>query len=170
MHQETDNRVQFKTTVRLGPVQIDGCAKNRNLQDHKSDQCHPKNMHSDSGNSLRASPDESRRNHTDNTRGTSLSQGEYIERRKVPAAMVVRIRVGRGRPVEHRSGKNGRAARLAASLLTLIAICVASFGVWRVAQDLGWAGDFVIAEGLFSHWQVWIGARLLPQLAASRAL
>ena len=83
--------------------------------------------------------------------------------------MVVRIRLDRGHTVEHR-GRNGRAARVAASVLTLIAICMAVFGVWRVAQDLGWAGDFVIAEGLLSHWQVWIGAAILLQWLALRLL
>ena len=84
--------------------------------------------------------------------------------------MVVRIRFGRGRAVERRSGKNNHLARLAASFLTLSATCLASFGMWRVAQDLGWAGDFVIADGLFSHWQVWIGAAILLQWAAWRLL
>jgi hypothetical protein len=95
---------------------------------------------------------------------------QYIEKQKSPSGMVVRIRFGRGRTVERRSGKNGRAARLVASVLTLIAICLAVFGVWRVAEDLGWAGDFVITEGLFSHWQVWIGAAILLQWIAFRLL
>ena len=84
--------------------------------------------------------------------------------------MVVRIRLGRGRTMEHRDRTSSRAARLAASLFTLIAICLASFGAWRVAEDLGWAGDFIIAEGLFSHWQVWIGGAILLQWAALRLL
>lgn len=84
--------------------------------------------------------------------------------------MVVRIRFGRGRPVEGRSGKNSRVARISASVLTLIAICLASFGMWRLAEDLGWAGNFIIAEGLLSHWQVWLGAAGLLQFAAWRLL
>ncbi len=84
--------------------------------------------------------------------------------------MVVRIRFGGGRPVEGRSGKNSRVARISASVLTLIAICLASFGMWRLAEDLGWAGNFIIAEGLLSHWQVWLGAAGLLQFAAWRLL
>ena len=84
--------------------------------------------------------------------------------------MVVRIRFGRGRPVEGRSGKNSRVARIGASVLSLIAICLASFGVWRLAEDLGWAGDFIITEGLLSHWQVWLGAAGLLQFTAWRLL
>ena len=82
--------------------------------------------------------------------------------------MVVRIRFGRGRRVERRTANSGRAARLAASVLTLIAICLGSFGVWRIAEDLGWAGDFVIAEGIFSHWQIWIGSAVVLQWVAGR--
>lgn len=84
--------------------------------------------------------------------------------------MVVRIRFGTGRPVEDRPGKNGRAARIAASVLTLIAICLTAFGLWRLAEDLGWAGDFIIADGFLSHWQVWIGAAVLLQWMAWRLL
>jgi hypothetical protein len=28
-------------------------------------------------------------------------------------------------------------------------------GIWRLASDLGMAGEFAIS-GIFSHWQVWI--------------
>jgi hypothetical protein len=31
-----------------------------------------------------------------------------------------------------------------------------SLGFWRLASDLGLAGQFDIT-GIFSHWQVWIG-------------
>jgi hypothetical protein len=53
---------------------------------------------------------------------------------------------------------NGRIAMLSASLLTLVAIGFGSLGLWRMGTDLEWAGDFVVQEGLLSHWQVWIGA------------
>jgi hypothetical protein len=29
-----------------------------------------------------------------------------------------------------------------------------------VGADLEWAGDFVIQDGLLSHWQVWVGAAI----------
>jgi len=54
--------------------------------------------------------------------------------------------------------KKGRIAMLSASLLTLVAISCASLGLWRVGADLDWAGDFVIQDGILSHWQVWIGS------------
>ena len=84
--------------------------------------------------------------------------------------MVVRIRLTRNLPTEGSRRKNARAARLAAVLLTLIAVCLASFGAWRIAEDLGWGGDFVISKGLFSHWQVWIAGAVLAQFGAWKLL
>ena len=84
--------------------------------------------------------------------------------------MVVRIRLGPSRTVERSNRKNPRAARLAAVVLTLVAVCLASFGGWRVAEDLGWAGAFVISQGLFSHWQVWIAGAVLAQWGAWKLL
>jgi hypothetical protein len=77
--------------------------------------------------------------------------------------MVVRIRFGRGPVVTRRKGKNSRIAMLAASLLTLISICLLSLGIWRLCQDLDLAGDFIFADGFLSHWQVWIGAAAISQ-------
>jgi len=48
--------------------------------------------------------------------------------------------------------------KLGSELLTMAAISCASFGVWRMGVDFGWTSDFVIQNGLMSHWQVWIGA------------
>jgi len=83
---------------------------------------------------------------------------------------IVRIRFGRGRLVTNRRGKNGRAARLLASLLTLIAISFAIFGFWRLGQDLDILGDFVFPTGLLSHWQVWIAAAAATQYAVWRLM
>jgi hypothetical protein len=84
--------------------------------------------------------------------------------------MLVRIRFGRGRLVTNRKGKNGRAARLLASLLTLIAISFAIFGFWRLGQDLDMLGDFVFPTGFLSHWQVWIAAAAATQYAVWRLM
>ena len=72
--------------------------------------------------------------------------------------MVVRIRFGRGRLVTSRKGKNGKAALLFASLLTLIAIAFGVLGFWRLGEDLGILANFVFPDGILSHWQVWIAA------------
>jgi hypothetical protein len=82
--------------------------------------------------------------------------------------MIVRIRFGRGRVVTRRAGKNGRAALLLASVLTLIALSFGIFGFWRLGEDLGFAGDFVFPTGLLSHWQVWMAAAASVQYAAWR--
>lgn len=84
--------------------------------------------------------------------------------------MVVKIRFGRGPLVSRRGGKNSRIARLASSLLTLFSLGCASFGAWRIAADLGWAGDFIFTDGLFSHWQIWIGAAIAVQYGAWQLL
>jgi len=80
--------------------------------------------------------------------------------------MIVRIRFGTGRPVDHRAGSNAPAARLTASFLSLVAISFGIFGIWRVGQDLGFAGDFVFSSGLLSHWQVWAAAAAATWYAA----
>jgi hypothetical protein len=80
--------------------------------------------------------------------------------------MVVKIRFGRGPVVTRRKGKNGRVAILAASLLTLVAVCFASLGFWRLAEDVDLAGGFVFADGLLSHWQVWLFAAVGTQYIA----
>jgi hypothetical protein len=82
--------------------------------------------------------------------------------------MVVKVRFGRGPVVTRRKGKNTRIALLAASLLTLVAICLASLGVWRLCQDVDLAGDFIFADGFLSHWQVWIGSAVLVQYTGWR--
>jgi hypothetical protein len=84
--------------------------------------------------------------------------------------MVVRIRLTRTRATEGTRRKNARTARLAAIVLTLVAICLASFGAWRIAEDLGWGGAFVISQGLFSHWQVWIAGAVFAQWGAWKLL
>ena len=82
--------------------------------------------------------------------------------------MVVKIRFGRGAVMSPRSGKNGRIARLAASLLTMVAISCGSLGMWRIGTDLEWAGDFVFPQGLLSHWQVWIASAVAVQYLSWR--
>ncbi|MEP6714439.1 MAG: hypothetical protein ABJC09_02630 [Terriglobia bacterium] len=82
--------------------------------------------------------------------------------------MVVRIRFGRGPVVSRRKGKNSRIALLGASSLTLVSICLGSLGFWRLSQDVGLAGDFVISDGFLSHWQVWIGSAVVLQYGAWR--
>ena len=80
--------------------------------------------------------------------------------------MKVRFRFGAGRRVSRRRGKNRRLASSAAALLVPIALMAYVLGFWRLASDLGLAGEFAI-EGVFSHWQLWIAAALGLTFAAS---
>ncbi len=82
--------------------------------------------------------------------------------------MVVRIRFGRGPLVTRRKGKNSRLAMLAASSMTMVSVCFASLGVWRLGQDVDLTGDFVFKDGLLSHWQVWTAAAVATQYGAWR--
>jgi hypothetical protein len=82
--------------------------------------------------------------------------------------MVVKIRFGRGPVVTQRKGKNSGIAMLSASMLTMVSICFASFGFWRLAEDVNLAGGFVYTEGFLSHWQVWLFAAGTTQYGAWR--
>ena len=38
--------------------------------------------------------------------------------------------------------------------------------IWRLGADLNLTGSFAIPSGLFSHWQVWMGAAVLLQVCS----
>ena len=59
------------------------------------------------------------------------------------------------------------AAPAAFALLTPVAVIALVLGIWRFGTDIGWTEDFVISNGLFSHWQVWIALALALQALAS---
>lgn len=80
--------------------------------------------------------------------------------------MVVRIRFGRGLQVRNRPGKNRRLALALSALLTPASVMASVLGFWRLAADMKWTGEFGIASGLFSHWQVWLTFAALLQYAA----
>jgi hypothetical protein len=70
--------------------------------------------------------------------------------------MVVRIRFGRGRQVLLTKGKNRRVALALSALMTPSAVMASVLGLWRLTADMKLTGEFGIATGLFSHWQVWM--------------
>ena len=70
--------------------------------------------------------------------------------------MVVRIRFGRGRQVLLTKGKNRRVALALGALMTPAALMSSVLGLWRLTADMRLTGEFAIASGLFSHWQVWM--------------
>jgi hypothetical protein len=69
--------------------------------------------------------------------------------------MVVRIRFPQGRPRSRKSGKNRHVAFALGALLTPAALMAWVLGFWRLASDIGVAGEFGIT-GFLSHWQVWM--------------
>jgi hypothetical protein len=70
--------------------------------------------------------------------------------------MKVRLQLGAGPRVLRKKGKNRRLALALAALLAPTVLAAYVLGVWRLCTDVGFAGDFEIKQGLFSHWQVWI--------------
>jgi hypothetical protein len=53
------------------------------------------------------------------------------------------------------------------ALLSPAAVVALVLGLWRVSADLGWTEEFLIANGFFSHWQVWIALAIVLQVAAA---
>jgi len=53
------------------------------------------------------------------------------------------------------------------ALLTPAAVIAFVLGLWRVSADLGWTEEFLIANGFFSHWQVWIALAIALQVSAT---
>lgn len=80
--------------------------------------------------------------------------------------MVVRIRFAKGPKLGSKRQRTRRLALTAAGMLTPAALLAMVLALWRVAADLNWTNRFAIASGLFSHWQVWLGAGILLQLCA----
>ncbi|MGA2581315.1 MAG: hypothetical protein ABSH24_35580 [Bryobacteraceae bacterium] len=80
--------------------------------------------------------------------------------------MVVRVRFPKGPKVRRTRRKNKQLAMAFASFLTPASVMAAALGLWRLAEDPHWAGDFAIRQGLFSHWQVWFAFAALLQTGA----
>jgi hypothetical protein len=53
------------------------------------------------------------------------------------------------------------------ALLTPAAVVALVLGLWRISADLGWTEEFLISNGFFSHWQVWIALAIGLQAAAT---
>jgi hypothetical protein len=75
--------------------------------------------------------------------------------------MVVRIRITRG------SGVPGVKPAIS-SFLTLIALACFILGTWIICAGLGWAGEFIVRSGVFSHWQIWMAVGIAAQLCSFR--
>ena len=80
--------------------------------------------------------------------------------------MVIRIRLSYGSALRKTAEVNRQFALMVSSLMTPIAVMAWALACWRIAADLKWTGEFAIANGLFSHWQVWIAVAIAVQFAA----
>jgi len=79
--------------------------------------------------------------------------------------MIVRIRFPQGRPRQARRGKNRELSAAFGALLVPASLMAYSLGFWRLAFDMGLAGQFDIT-GAFSHWQLWIGLGVILHAGA----
>ncbi len=62
----------------------------------------------------------------------------------------------------------GRRLALAlSSLLTPGTAAALALAIWRIGADLKIMGSFVVGEGLFSHWQVWLLLAVALQVLSS---
>jgi hypothetical protein len=82
--------------------------------------------------------------------------------------MRVRIRFNSRARTSPVGGLGRTLASAMGALLTPAAAVAAILGLWRLAADLNWAGDFAISTGFFSHWQVWLALAAALELAAWR--
>jgi len=80
--------------------------------------------------------------------------------------MRLRIQLQSGRHVQRKMGKNRHLALAAGALLIPASLMAYVMGIWRLASDVGVAGNWGIT-GLFSHWQVWIALGALVQIGAA---
>jgi len=80
--------------------------------------------------------------------------------------MKVRIQFRTGRPVQRKTGKNRHLALAGGALLIPAALMAYVLGFWRLASDMGVAGEFGI-RGVFSHWQLWMAVAAALHVAAS---
>ena len=78
--------------------------------------------------------------------------------------MILRVRLRQGQPIQRKQGKNRHVALAFGGLMTPLALMAYVLGFWRLATDLGFAGESGIT-GVFSHWQVWIPAGAFLQFA-----
>jgi hypothetical protein len=79
--------------------------------------------------------------------------------------MIVKIRFPQGQPLQRRRGTNRELSAALGALLVPASLMAYSLGFWRLASDMGLAGQFDIT-GAFSHWQLWIGLGVFLHAAA----
>jgi hypothetical protein len=54
-----------------------------------------------------------------------------------------------------------------AAIMSPAALLALTMAFWRIASDLRWTGTFIVASGIFSHWQTWLAVAAALFLLAS---
>ena len=80
--------------------------------------------------------------------------------------MLVRIRLKQGPTVQKRKGKNRKIAATLSAFLSPAALMCSVLALWKIGSDLQLTGEFAIAEGIFSRWQLWMAAAAGLQASA----
>ena len=80
--------------------------------------------------------------------------------------MIFRIRLGTGRPIQRKLGKNRHLALACGALLVPMSLMAYVLGFWRLAADMGIAAEPGVT-GVFSHWQVWIVLSIALKMLSS---
>jgi hypothetical protein len=70
--------------------------------------------------------------------------------------VIVRIQFAQGPQVTRKTGKNRPLAYTLGALMKPAVLTCYVLGVWRLGADLKLTSEFVF-DGVYSHWQVWIG-------------
>ncbi|MEI9814210.1 MAG: hypothetical protein WDO18_16885 [Acidobacteriota bacterium] len=82
--------------------------------------------------------------------------------------MTLRLRFPQGKLVRRHRSQGRELVMVASSLLTPTCVMAYVLAFWRLAADIGLAGDSGL-RGVFSHWQLWIVLAVALQ-ATSRIL
>jgi hypothetical protein len=86
--------------------------------------------------------------------------------------MTLRLRFPQGKLVRRHRSQGRELAQLAASLLTPTCVMAYVLAFWRLAADMGLAGESGLG-GVFSHWQLWImlgvGLQATQRILSKRA-
>lgn len=80
--------------------------------------------------------------------------------------MRVVLRLKHGARISRKRRKNQHAALIASSLLTPAALMAGALALWRIGTDMSITGQFPIAGGIFSHWQIWFAVSIGLQALA----
>lgn len=70
-----------------------------------------------------------------------------------------------GRRVRRAPGKNRHVALAVSALMTPVTLIMLVMALWRIGADINMASEFPIAEGAWSHWQMWMAAAAISHLA-----